>query len=221
MSPRAKFARATKRESTMNNLRLFCLSVFISALLSGCAAPQFNVRQADTRFSGSANALLVSDGNRISSKSIAGGRHIDNRGVFVNPYVEKDAATGLAVRFGLAVVNKASSDTVTGNVNRLGTIKEISFLLDDGRLIKLQLRDAEIASPGVAVYNTIGRYASMEYEESARATVTREQLEQLANAPALSCQIVGSIQTTTYEKADIAPSFQANLRAFLDSYATK
>jgi len=187
-------------------------------LLAGCSTPEFTVTEADTRFNSNTNQLLLSDGNRISSKSIAGGGHIDQKGVFVNPFVEKDRNTGRSLRLGITVTNKTSSDTSSYNINRLGTIQEIAFITDADRPIIIKLREAQTSSTGIPTYNVIGRYASIDLNESATGEIDRATLDRIASAATLSCKITGTIQSVTYEAKDISPSFQVNLRAFLDMH---
>ncbi len=84
---------------------LLAFSVVSAAItLSGCAGQggmfgpgKFEVVQADTRFSPDGNTVILSKNNRISSKSIAGGVHIDGTGVFINPSVTKSKSGQVAL----------------------------------------------------------------------------------------------------------------------------
>lgn len=69
------------------------LAIMTALALSGCGAGKFAVKPADTRFSENKDPVYLSENNRISTKSIAGGIHIDDKGVYLNPFVAKDADT--------------------------------------------------------------------------------------------------------------------------------
>lgn len=198
-------------------MRIVTLAIAAMALV-GCAAPPFVVKEADTRFSENKNQLYLAENNRISTKSIAGGIHIDETGVFLNPYVEKTRGTGQVTLLGFNIVNKTDYNTMAGGVNQLGVIREVVFRFPDGQLITLKVTNQENRSSDTISYNTVARYASYEKWETGVAEISKEAFAKLALADRLSCRISGSRQTAVYEEKDIAPEFLTNLRQFYNSY---
>lgn len=198
-------------------MRIVTLAIVAMALV-GCAAPQFAVKEADTRFSENKNPLYLAENNRISTKSIAGGIHIDEKGVYLNPFAEKNRGTGQVTLLGLNIVNKTDYTTMTGGVNQLGLIREVVFRFPDGQLITLKITNQENRSSDTISYNTVAQYASYDKWETGIAEISEKAFEKLASADRVSCRITGSRQTAVYEEKDIAPEFLANLRQFYDSY---
>lgn len=199
-------------------MKIMTLAIVVLALV-GCAAPQFAVKEADTRFSENKNLLYLAENNRISTKSIAGGIHIDEQGVYLNPYVEKNRNTGQVTLLGFNILNKTDYSTMSGGVNQLGIIRELVFRFPDGQLIPLKVTNQENRSSDAISYNTVARYASYEKWESGIAEITKEAFAKLASADRVSVKITGSRRTVVYDEKDIAPSFLENLRQFQKSYA--
>src|SRR5690625_1416342 len=120
-------------ETQMRTLIVF----LISLVIVGCASGQggmfgpgrFEVVEADMRFSNTGNEVFTSRNNRISSKSIAGGVHIDGSGVFINPVLTRNSS-GELLLLGFSIENMTSHDTTFGSPNRLGNIQRITFLID-------------------------------------------------------------------------------------------
>src|SRR4030067_3183591 len=104
------------------------VSAICALALAGCAG-QFNVRQADDRFSENKSPVFLSENNRISAKSVAGGIHIDDQGVYINPFVEKNKATNQVVALGFRITNQTDYNTLSGAQNQLGSLSEVVFRL--------------------------------------------------------------------------------------------
>lgn len=126
----------------------------VAMALAGCTAPQFSVKEADTRFTENKNPLYLSENNRISTKSIAGGVHINKHGVYLNPFVKKDRGTGQVTLLGFNIVNKTDYTTMAGGVNQLGLIREVVFRLSDGQLITLKVTNQENRSSDTISYGS-------------------------------------------------------------------
>jgi len=191
------------------------LSIFI---LVGCMAQQFTIKEADTRFSEDKNPLYLSEGNRISTKSIVGGTHIDDKGVFINPFVSKDRKTGAIKLLGFNIVNKTGYDTNYGSPNQLGTIKEVTFSLSNGKIISLTATNQNSTTSDNISYNSVSRSASYDKNESAIVSITKEQLKQLASSKQLLCKIVGTKRSVVYEQDDISSDFLVNINKFYTSH---
>lgn len=203
------------KEKPMSRILFTILAVFS---LAGCVSPKFAVTEADTRFSEKKNPLFLSENNRISTKSIAGGMHIDEKGVYLNPFISKHRDTGAVLFLGLNVINKTDYDTTHGGVNQLGLIREVVFRFPSGELITLEVTNQENRSSDTIWYNSLAGYASYDKWETGSITITKQQLRQLASATALSCKIVGSSQSVIYEETEIAPEFLSNLKQFYETY---
>lgn len=195
------------------------LLAFAGAANAGLFGPdKFKVVQADTRFSESPNPTFTGQNNRISKKSIAGGRHIDADGVFVEPSVTKNRQTGQVIALAFFIVNKTSIDTTYGDVNSLGTPQKIAFLLGGNKSIVLPITNGDAATSGAINYNTVSRSASSAVTESGIAAITPEQYLEIISAGTVAAQITGSKRAVTYEVKEIDPNFIANLKTFYEGY---
>ena len=199
-------------------MKKILIGLLAAFALTGCMTPKFAVKEADTRFSENKDPLYLAENNRISTKSIAGGIHIDEKGVYLNPFVSKNRDTGNIVLLGLNIVNKTDYDTTHGGVNQLGIIREVVFRFSNGDLITLNVSNQENRSSDTVSYNSVARYASYDKWETGAIRVSEEQLKKLATANSVSCKITGSKQSVVYEEKDVAPEFLANINQFYKSY---
>ncbi len=199
-------------------------SIFIIAtvlVLTGCGPSQFSVKQLDTRFSKDKSPVYVAENNRISSKSIAGGFHIDNQGVYINPFVVKDSSSGKITLLGFNIINKTSFDSATGGVNMLGIIREVVFELPSGEIIPLRVTSQKNRSSDIIYFNKVSRTAGYDKLETGTATISKEDFSKIASANSLSAKISGTRQSMIYEQGDIAPEFIVNLKQFYQTYANQ
>jgi hypothetical protein len=205
-------------------MRKFVVFLF-SLVLIGCASGQggmfgpgrFEVVEADMRFSDTGNSIHTSRNNRVSSKSIAGGVHIDGSGVFINPVLTR-SSSGELLLLGFSIENMTSHDTAFGSPNRLGNIQRISFLVDGSNPIILNASSGSTDWSDVISYNTVTRSASSDIQESAMVSLGVEEYQRILRAREVAIQIQGSIRSVGYEYSDISNSFIPNLREFYDSY---
>lgn len=194
------------------------LVITTALVLSGCGAGKFAVKTADTRFSENKNPVYLSENNRISTKSIAGGFHIDDKGVFVNPFVAKDADTGEVTVLGFNVLNKTSYDTIMGGPNQLGVIQEVVFRLENGEIITLDVINQENRTSDTILYNSVSRSAGYDKWESGMVTISKADFAKLASASSISAKISGTKQSAIYETGDVSAAFLANIKQFYENY---
>jgi len=194
-------------------MKRFILLLSLLAL-AGCG-PAYTVKQLDARFSESGNAVHVAEGNRISSKSMAGGTHIDSTGLQINPVAEV-GPDGRVASLYLALVNITSRDTHMGAPNSIGAPQRILFLID-GDLLAINLR-GEMRYADVIHSNAQTRGASIGLQETGVGPISAADLARIANAKTLAVRVEGSRRTHTYEDADIDPTFRANLKAFVEQF---
>jgi hypothetical protein len=195
-------------------MRYPALLLVLALFLVGCGAGQFTVKQADNAFSENKNPVLISENNRISSRSAMGGRYIDEKGIYLNPFVERDKTTNQIVALGFTVINKTDYDTITGDIDQLGTLSEVIFRLHDGQLITLKVAATKDVQSGPVSYNPVGRYASYNKSEVGVAPISKSDYEKLIAGSAISFKIVGAKRSRVYEEKDISESFIANLTEF-------
>lgn len=200
--------------------------LLLSFYLFGCATGQggmfgagkFEVMEADSRFSESNDRIFTSKNNRISSKSIAGGVHIDGRGVFVNPMMTKSADSHKVLLLGLSIENMTSHDTSYGSPNTLGTIQSIAFLIDNQEPIVLEAHSSSTEWSDVIDYNSVTRSASSDIVESGMVALSAEEYEKIISSQSLAVKVQGSKRSVVYESEDISDSFVQNLQQFYNSY---
>lgn len=201
-------------------MRMILFAGLLGVLSAGCTG-KFAVKQVDTEFSETKDKTFYSVNNRISLKSIAGGVHINTEGVYLDPYIVRDASTGGVVILGLNLSNRTSFNTMTGRINQLGTIQEAAFKIDGDRLIVSQAVIQETATDDLISYNSVGRFAGYGVTETAKIPLTKEEFQALAAAQRLEAKITGSRQSVTYREDDILESFVANLRYFYENYVVE
>lgn len=193
------------------------LFIAISALIS--CKPGFNVKKANKDFSKNKNPEYISTGNRISTKSIAGGVHINNKGVYLNPFVELDNESKEVKRLGFNVVNKTSiNSNATSNSNQLGTIKEITFKFSNGNLLNIEPISNETKVSNSTSYNSLSKNASSSMSENATLLISKKDFKKLANAKQVSCKITGAEKDVTYTEEDIKSDFLNNINKFYKEY---
>lgn len=189
----------------------------IASFIVGCS-PSFQVTKADNRFSENKNSVYLGNGNRISEKTVGGGFHADNKGVYIDPFIEKNTATGKIELLGFHITNTTLHTTMYGGANELGLIKEVTFRLQDGEIINLKVTNQGNKSPGTISYNPIGNFASYDQVETGMVDISKESFEKLASATRLSCKISGSERSVIYEEDEVEPEFLVNLKNFYKSY---
>ena len=196
----------------------FAFIVAFSLMIVGCA-PQYRVRETVDEFSGSENVAVVAEGNRISAGSIAGGTHIDDSGVYVNPVLEK-TPDGEIISAAFMVYNSTSYDTNYGSPNSLGAINSLAFIAD-GEAIQTEMINSDVSTSERTFYNSVSRSAGFDIRESAIFKTTTEDLRKLARAQSLRCQIKGSKRQVEYKDGDISKSFKGNLDSFVTNHLPK
>lgn len=207
--------------------RVAILPAVAAALLLGAAPataglfgpPKFKVSQSDDRFSTNGATTFAGQWNRISKKSLAGGVHIDDMGVFVEPIVIRDRASGQVLKLEFLVHNEVSEDSAgLGDQLAFGQLQRITFLADNGPPIALPIRNGEREQIGGIAYNGISRMASAHVSETGFADVTEADYRRIMGAGTLLAKVEGSRRSMVYEARDIAKSFQENLRSFWNGY---
>jgi len=186
--------------------------LLLAIALSGCGTPAFTIKQLDNSFSESKNITHASEGNRISSKSIAGGSYIDKDGVYLNPFIEK-TTQGETITLGFSIENHTNYNTSFGGVNQLGTITKVAFKFEDDTLMTFDISNNETNQGDTINYNSVSKYAGYDVLERGTFSITKEQFKRLTTTP-LSCKISGTKQSVVYNNDDISAAFTANLAIF-------
>lgn len=197
----------------------FAIGMPVQAGLFGL--PKFKVEQSDDRFS--TNGLTTFSGhyNRISKKSLAGGIHIDDTGVFVEPFAVKNQVGGKLVGLSFFIHNEASYSTNYGSPLTLGVPLRITFITGEDAPIALAIKRGDSAWNDVTTYNSITNSASTAISETGFADVTPEQFVRIINATALAVKIEGDKRSMVYETKDIAKTFVPNLKSFYERYVAR
>ena len=175
---------------------------------------KFKVEQTDDRFSTDGLATYVGRNNRISKKSVAGGLHIDGKGMFVEPLAIRRKSDGALLSVGFYIHNETEYDTAYGSPNKIGIPQRITFLPNGGQPISFAIENGGSKWGYLASYNTISRSASAKIQESGFADLSVGQFKQIARATTLAVKIEGSERAVVYNERDIAKTFLANLRTF-------
>ncbi len=188
------------------------LAIAVLFLFAGCAQP-FKIVSTEDKFSDSTKPYgFIGKNNRLSTKSSQGGTHIDNKGVYLNPYVFRDRQTDKVVRVGF-YVNHLNFEIKDG----FRPIEDIIFLTDknDRVVLKVQHTDSDFDVYG---WNSISMDFNTSYTESGYGSLPLQEFKKLVDASWIEVKIVGGKLSQTYEKNKIEKSFLSNLKEF---YTTK
>ena len=180
-------------------------------------APKFTMKQSDDRFSADGRTIWSSEGNRISKRSIAGGAHIDGKGIFLNPVAVVNRSTGKPELLTLALVNVTERMGGMGSPNGLGRPIRVSFITGEGTPIVLEVTDAE-QRYGEVYCSQYAVSCTTPLLETGIAVIGVDQYRRLMTANALAIRIDGTERSHTYETRDIDRSFTANLTAFYTAH---
>lgn len=208
----------SSRASLITIAAALSLGVSAPAAADLFGPPKFKVTQSDDRFSTDGTTTFSGQWNRISKKSLAGGVHIDDMGVYVEPMVIKDRSGSiLALEF--FIHNEVSEDSAgLGQTLAFGDLQRITFLADGGPPIVLSISHGDRQQIGGSTYNSINRMASAHVSESGFAKVSPDDYRRIMTAQTLLAKIEGSRRSMVYEAKDVSKSFQQNLRTFWDGY---
>lgn len=180
--------------------------------------PAFKIEQSDDRFSADGLTSFSGHYNRISKKSLAGGVHIDAKGVFVEPFAAKSRADNKLVGVSFMIHNETTTDTTMGAPLAFGGLQRITFITGEGTPIVLIIKHAKDTPGEISSYNSLTHTASSSLSETGSADVTPQDYLRIINASALAVKIEGGKRDMIYETKDIAKTFIPNLKTFYDQH---
>ncbi len=191
------------------------LVVSVILALYGCGAPSFIIKSLDDKFSDPNQPFgTIGQNNRLSTKSSKGGIHIDNKGVYIDPFVFRDRKTNEIVSIGF-YINHFAFDISDG----FNPIEEIIFITDKSDRISLEVKSKGF-NFDIGNWNTISKNYNTTFSESGTAVTTLEDFKKLVAANWIEAKIIGKDRTQTYDKDDVSNEFLINLKNFY-SAATK
>ena len=191
------------------------LMIPIILFLVGCGAPSFVIKSLDDKFSDPKQPFgTIGQNNRLSTKSSQGGTHIDNKGVYIDPFIFKDRQSKEIVSVGF-YINHFNFDISSG----FNPIEEIIFITDNGGRVSLKVKSKDF-DYDIGSWNTITKTYNTTYGESGTANISLDDFKLLANSKSLEAKIIGKERSQTYDKEDISKEFSINLKNFLNA-ATK
>jgi hypothetical protein len=175
---------------------------------------KFKIEKRVDRFSTDGLGMIVGKNNRISRKSPVGGFYIGAGGIYIEPEAQVAQTDGSLVRLLFLIHNETESDTLYGSPNRLGLLRQITFILDGGAPIAFPISNSDDKMSDAIQYNTITHSASSAISERGLVELTRDQFRQIASARTIAVKIEGSDRSVIYNERDISKGFLTNLRAF-------
>ena len=192
-------------------------ALLLTFVLTGCiGTPAFVINESNDGFSKNKNVIFTSQHNRISTKSLVGGTHIDNTGVFINPTVVKTPDHKKVLLLALQVSNQSFLGSSTGRALLFGRLDSIIFKVNDNDLIELKMGGQASATAGGAYI--AGAAAYQDVNESGLAYISKANYMKIVNAKTISCKITGSYQSMIYKHSDISDDFIKNLKTFATTH---
>ena len=182
-----------------------------SLILIGCGPAKFQIRTSQDKFS-DPNAPEVTSGtfNRLSSESSRGGVHIDEKGVYIDPFIAFDKVKKQLGFIGF-FVNHINHDIESG----FRPIKEIIIITDMGERVSLKIEDTD-SDYKISGWNTVSKQFNTSFSEGGTAYTTVSDFKKLVRANSIEVKIQGGKLTKTYEKTSISETFLPNLRLFYE-----
>ena len=175
---------------------------------------KFKIERTVDRFATGDLANITGKNNRVSKKSPAGGIYIHSGGIYLEPDAVVRRSDGALVSLALLIHNETESDTLYGRPNSLGTLRQITFIINQGSPMAFSIRDANNKSSETIQYNSITQSASSGISERGLVILTPEQFHLIANASTIAVKLEGSDRSVVFNERDIAKNFLPNLKAF-------
>lgn len=201
---------------------LMALAMVSQPVMAGIwGKPKFVMEQSDDRFSTDGLTTWSSNGNRISQRSIAGGRHIDAKGVFFDPFVFVRRTDGAVMKIGFHFHNYAWRDTISGSPLSIGVPQRATFLTNDGEPIAIEITMSRVESSETPDCSGAILNCQWDLHETGMLDLSQEQYLRIVNASTLAVKIEGSKRSFVYEAKDVDPTFFANLKSFYQSHMAK
>ena len=178
-------------------------------ILVGCSSsPTFSINPIGDKFTDPNQPKgFIGDGNRLSSKSSMGGIHIDNKGVYINPYVFKND-NGEIVKSGVSVthMNFEYKDLFR-------PIESIVFLGENNQRVEVKCIPLDI-DVDLGYYNPISNDLQGTASEQSDCKCNRAEFEKIISFNSIEAKINGGELSTVYEAEKVSQSFLPNLRLF-------
>ena len=187
------------------NTNLFLGTIFL-LVMSGCTPPQFSVESMGDKFSDPNGPKgFIGNNNKLSKKSSQGGVHIDNKGVYINPYVTRNKNTEV-IGFSVSHMNFEYKDL-------FNPIQSIIFLNQNQNRVELKCKLLDV-DVDLGYYNPISQDLQGTSSELSDCGCSKNDFEILMNSSSLEVKIVGGERSMIYESKDVLPNFISNLKTF-------
>lgn len=192
-------------------IRIFPFLISTILLFVGCAsAPQFKVFRIDDKFSKPDDPYgMVGENNRLSTKSTTGGIHIDNKGIYLDPFIFRSRINGNILSSGFYVSHYNFDST-----GAFLPIREVIFLLNGKDLIEAKVSD-NIDDFHINGWNTVSREYNTTFTEKGIARMPFSDLTRIARSNSVEVKIRGDKRICIYSANDILPSFLPNIKMFV------
>lgn len=193
----------------MFNKKALALSILI---FTGCATQEpFKISTVDGRFDENNKSTVISENNKLSNKTIAGGIYYDKKGIYINPSITRNVSGDNSIYLNLLHITETNS--VSGTANVLGTPQKVIFLIN-GKPISITLNDAK-SKFGSVYYNSTNKIATTPVVESGTGYISQDDYAIITNGKIDAVKITGSLTSATFESEDLLPTFTVNLKSFL------
>ena len=178
-------------------------------LIVGCVPPPtFTIEPIGDKFTNPNQPKgFIGTENRLSKKSSMGGVHIDNKGVYINPYVYKDDG-GSIVRVGFSVYHMNFEYK-----NLFRPIQSIVFLNQNDERVEIKCKSLDV-DVDLGYYNPISRDLQGTASETNDCECNEKDFKKLVGSTSIEIKISGGERSMVYETTEVLPSFLQNLKTF-------
>ncbi len=182
----------------------------IALFLFGClGVPPFEIISLQDKFSSKEDNLGYSGlNNRLTNKSTMGGVHIDNTGIFLNPFVWKNQKTKEITHLGFHFQH------ITADVNMgFNFIENIVFLTKEGTRIELNFTNRDFDFK-VNDWNSVTGEFNTKHKESAFCKISKQNFLALSNSKGYDVKLTGNNLNLTLTPSEVDIKFMLNLKKF-------
>lgn len=195
----------------------FCI---LALFLAGCAiTPKFTVTTNENdKFADKSVLEVHSYNNRLSDKSICGGTHIDEQGLYIGniAYIKDNK-----------IIRNSIVASYSANAQAGGWIQGMSgcykqgfqpilkvIFIADGKNITVNLTPGK-SDLHFTNYNNISGGFGGQFFEASIGDLPFSDLELIANANVLDIKVVGGTNSQVFEQHELEKTFKTNLKTFI------
>jgi hypothetical protein len=203
----------------MGKLQILLIAI-VAILFTGCVKQAFVIKTSeDDKFADKSTTTLSGQNNRVSDKSIQGGIHVNEEGLYIEPTATikkgyKPHISFVAFHYGSISVGSLVS-AIASDKDSFRPIVEMIFLVNGNERIVVKMTPRQTTF-GKTIYNTTFHEAYQSFAESSIGEIDIELFKKLSNAKTIDVKAVGGQYSQTYDNNELEKDFISNFKQFYE-----